>query len=48
MAIVVNPLNRMGWTRDQAAAPPYLSMISGQTLRACPDEYRYLLFWIMR
>ena len=33
MAIVVNPLNRWGWTRDQAAAPSYLRMISGQTLR---------------
>jgi hypothetical protein len=28
-AIVVNPIERWGWTRDQAAAPPYLGMNSG-------------------
>jgi hypothetical protein len=48
MAIVVNPLNRWGWTRDHAAAPPYFCMISGQTLRVCPEENQHLFFRIMR
>jgi hypothetical protein len=40
MAIVVNPLNRLGWTRDQAAAPLYLCIVF--------PENRTLPFRIMR
>jgi hypothetical protein len=40
MAIVVNPLNRLGWTRNQATSPSLLRMIF--------RENRYPLFRIMR
>jgi Ser/Thr protein kinase RdoA (MazF antagonist) len=48
VAIAVNPIDRLGRTRDQAAAPPYLSMISGQTLRVFPEETGTYFFRIMR
>jgi len=40
VAIVVNPLNRLGWARDQATSPSHLRVIF--------PENRYPLFRIMR